>query len=66
MTAREKAEELILKYLRLQDLDSYNWFDKLLAKNCALISVTEILELPFEFESERKYWKAVKSEIENL
>jgi len=44
MTPKEKAEELVLKYLRLQEKDSYNWFNKGLAKQCALIAVDEILK----------------------
>ena len=39
MTPKEKAEDLVLKYLRLQEKDSYNWFNRKLAKQCALIAV---------------------------
>ena len=49
MTPKEKAEELVLKYLRLQENGSTNWFHKGLAKQCALIAVDEIiLAAPFE------------------
>ena len=43
MTPKEKATELVLKYLRLQE-PNYNWFHKGLAKQCALIAVDEIIE----------------------
>ena len=43
MTAKEKAEELILKFMRLQE-PNYNWFHSKLAKQCALIAVDEILQ----------------------
>jgi hypothetical protein len=42
MTPKEKAEELILKFMRLQE-PNYNWFHSKLAKQCALIAVDEIL-----------------------
>ena len=68
MTPKEKAEDLMLKYLRMQDLDSYNWFDKVLAKNCALIAVDELIyETSFEVPNVRqRYWQKVKQEIEKL
>lgn len=48
MTPKEKAEELILKFIRLQE-PNYNWFHSKLAKQCALIAVDEIiLSAPFE------------------
>jgi len=43
MTPKEKAEDLVLKYLRLQE-PNYNWFHKGLAKQCALIAVDQIIE----------------------
>ena len=58
MTPKEKAFELAMKFEKLGETDN--------AKQCALIAVEQILELPFEFESERKYWQEVKQEIENL
>ena len=42
--ARQKAEELVLKYLRIKDnWNKDGWFHKGLAKQCALIAVDEIL-----------------------
>jgi hypothetical protein len=48
MTPKEKAEELVLKFLRI-DNDTKEWFHVGLAKQCALIAVDEIiLSAPFE------------------
>ena len=69
MIAKEKAEELVLKYLRLQEEGSSNWFHKILAKKCALIAVDEILEHENEFIQttlHNLYWIEVKQEIEKL
>jgi len=76
MTPKEKAEELVLRYLRLQEKGSSNWLHKTLAKQCALIAVDEIIEnIDFELcdmngdfyiNPKVKYWKEVKREIEKL
>ena len=75
MIPKEKAEELVLKYLRLQEKDSYNWFDKKLAKECALIAIDEIVKECSEWvggdfsrweQSRIDYWQEVKQEIEKL
>jgi hypothetical protein len=68
MTPKEKAEELVLKYLRLQEEGSSNWFHKILAKKCALIAVDEILEITREsYDIDHiNWWKEVKQEIEKL
>jgi len=42
MTPKEKAEELVLKYLRI-DNNTKEWFNSHIAKQCALIAVDEIL-----------------------
>lgn len=42
MTPKEKAEQLVLKYLR--NNGDTEWFHKVLAKNCAIIAVDEIIE----------------------
>jgi hypothetical protein len=71
MTPKEKAEELVLKYLRLQE-PNYNWFHKGLAKQCALIAVDEIIKSTpckfdgYYYEQNFKYWQEVKQEIEKL
>jgi hypothetical protein len=72
MTPKEKAEELVLKYLRLQEEGSSNWFHKILAKQCALIAVNEILDVDCfdmseeHFDNHIEYWQEVKQEIEKL
>ena len=81
MTPKEKAEELILKYLRI-DNDTKEWFHKGIAKQCALVAVDEILkvaepsteqvqytngEWAREYrEIPNRYWTEVKQEIQNL
>jgi nitrogenase molybdenum-iron protein alpha/beta subunit len=63
MNSKEKAEELILKFMRLQE-PNYNWFDKKLGKKCALIAVDELLEHCYEVM--KPFWNEVKQEIEKL
>ena len=81
MTPKEKAEELVIKYLRI-DNDTKEWFHKGIAKQCALVAVDEILkvaepsteqvqytngEWAREYrEIPNRYWSEVKQEIENL
>lgn len=70
MKPKDKAEELILKYLRI-DNDTKEWFHKGLAKQCALIAVDEILSMGIMSESgdwrmAKSYWQEVRQEIENL
>jgi hypothetical protein len=42
MNAKEKAEELVLKFLRVEN-NTPKWFNTHIAKQCALIAVEEIL-----------------------
>jgi hypothetical protein len=66
MTAKEKAEELVLKYLRI-DNNTREWFNKHIAKQCALIAVNEIINTEVgETVSGYAYWEEVKQEIEKL
>lgn len=70
MTPKEKAEELILKYLRV-DNDTKEWFHKGIAKQCALIVVDEILSMGIMSDSgdwrmAKSYWEEVKQELNNL
>ena len=73
MTPKEKAQELVLRYLRLQE-PNYNWFHKGLAKQCALIAVDELID---SYTKEKSYgyiisdkiipyWEEVKQEIKNI
>ena len=69
MNAKEKAEELILKFMRLQE-PNYNWFHSKLAKQCALIAVDEILNNHSQeqglYRIDTYYWQQVKSELQSL
>lgn len=76
MDAKLRAQELVLKYLRI-DNNTKEWFNTHIAKQCALIAVDEIIKsnpiipLQFMIESEAidaavEYWKQVKQEIEKL
>jgi hypothetical protein len=65
MTPKEKAEELVLTYLRI-DNNTKEWFNKHIAKQCALIAVDEILSANLFNTDENEYWLQVKTEIENL
>jgi hypothetical protein len=69
MTPKEKAEELVNKYLRTYPIYdnptvviSYTNNE---AKICALIAVDEILKV-IHTNMEDKYWQNVKQEIESL
>ena len=70
MTPKEKAEVLVLKFMRLQE-PNYNWFHKGLAKQCAMIAVDEVIQtlsldgrLIFMYIID--WWKDVKNEIDRL
>ena len=74
MTAKEKAKELVKKYLcKIIEFAYAETHYKELAKQCALIAVDEILieyrvlmiETAFCYD-QFKYWQEVKQEIERL
>ena len=72
MTPKEKAQELVLKFLRI-DNNTPEWFNTHIAKQCALIAVDEVLECypaqcPKEsYEMEQHiYWQQVKTEINKI
>jgi hypothetical protein len=62
MTPKEKAKELVLKYLRLQEKDC-EWLHKGIAKQSALIAVNLTIEYN-DFHIE--FLQEVKQEIEKL
>jgi hypothetical protein len=68
MTPKEKAQELVLKYLRIENTN--DWWSKVPAKQCALIAVDEIFKTGLLEGStlgiNKKYWQQVKTEIEKL
>ena len=68
MTPKEKAEELVEKMLGDNNhyLNKNIEIDKLIAKQCALICVDEILESIWHIAGEHlrvKYWDEVKQEL---
>jgi hypothetical protein len=65
MTPKEKARELVLKYLRIENT-SMEWFNTHIAKQCALIAVDEMLLLRYLLKKETWFYKEVKKEIEKL
>ena len=71
MTPQEKAKDLVLKYLKI-DNNTKEWFNTHIAKQCALIAVDEMLNDDWyiataEDSIERnKYWNEVKQELEKL
>jgi hypothetical protein len=70
MTPQEKAKELVGNFCNVEFLKDYEGMDYELAKECALITVDEILkavESDWSFMEKRKeYWEQVKIEIEKL
>jgi hypothetical protein len=70
MTAKEKAEELAIKFLR--SLPIIFGIDQ--AKKCALIAVDEILQNVYDDRAtigrlnltDKEYWLQVKQEIEKI
>jgi hypothetical protein len=76
LSPKEKAEELVLRYLRI-DNNTKEWFNSYIAKQCALIAVDEILQIfnnewtKLDFWTEEingtiNFWQEVKKEIEKL
>ncbi len=77
MNPKEKAEELVLKFLRVEN-NTPEWFNTHIAKQCALIAVEEILSnncgshtdemnaTNSEIYCDEYFWKECKKEIEKL
>lgn len=72
MTAKEKANELVGKYVKFKLNGRFKFFGLEMSKICALIAVNEILNgfysLRFgnALDDDLEYWEEVKKEIENL
>ena len=65
MKPKEKAEKLVLKFLRI-DNNTPEWFNTHIAKQCALIAVDEIRDnLPLISEIQQ-HWIEVKTEINKI
>ena len=62
MTPKEKAEELVDKFARIDGyVDSIDLSKCEFEKKCALIAVDELIE-----ETDYYFWQEVKKEIEKL
>ena len=78
MTPKEKAKELVDKYLKNNPIQASVGLLKLQAKKCALVAVNEIISIcpyqnykktisPYDgAELSADYWEEVKTEIEEL
>lgn len=74
MTPKEKAKELIHKYVALTDGWVYGKSSWEYKKQCALIAVNEIINESSEkihrqgrsLLSDKEYWQQVKQELEKL
>ena len=67
MTPKEKAEQLVESFMNIkqQKLADYSIIYHPTAKQCALITVDEIInELVYDIQFD--YWQQVKQEIEKL
>ena len=70
-SAKEKAEELVGKYQKL-DIEIGGQYDGYLtmkihdAKQCAFIAIEEILDLDDFSVEGREYWQEVKEELQKL
>jgi hypothetical protein len=65
MTPQEKADDLFRKMYQTHSVAASD-ITKYFAKQCALITVDEILSLFISECEDTKYWKQVKQEIEKL
>lgn len=74
MTAKEKAKELVEKYINIEVLGYNEELDKLVAVECAKISVNEILLINHNVKCDAgerlvnamvDYYEDVKNELEN-
>jgi hypothetical protein len=68
MTPKEKAEELVNKFLIETENRTYCGLYRTVAKKCALIAVDELIyETQFEVPNIRqRYWEEVKKELEKI
>jgi hypothetical protein len=70
MKAKDKAKELVDRFLRIEGADDCGNSYSYVAKQCALICVDEILNAPQIgsgwLHKYKPYWKQVKQEINKL
>jgi len=65
MTPKEKARDLVDKFSPILLFYS-TMYNVNKSKQCALITVNEILKLYYILTDEHKYWQEVKQEINKL
>lgn len=69
MTPQETARELINKFRRITDEKGLRAIKLEYAKQCALITVDELIEeahFTDDYYDRQEYWEEVKKEIEKL
>jgi hypothetical protein len=72
MTPKEKAQELVDKFIQYTDTSEWTNIEYVYAKQCALIAVDEILKVIEVIPNvryryvEEGIWLSIKSEIEAL
>jgi len=68
MTARSKADQLLIKFKMSECIHGYNDVRDLHAANrCAIIAVDEILNVLSKYGTkEYEYWEEVKNELEKI
>lgn len=68
MTEKEKAQEIVCKFLNYVDRNSYTELSGIEnAKECALFFVDEmLLQFTWRPKTGQSYWEEVKKEINNL
>jgi len=68
MTARSKADQLLIKFKMSECIHGYNDVRDLHAANrCAIIAVDEILKVLSKYGTkEYEYWEEVKNELEKI
>ena len=73
MTPKEKAGEILMKFQNIESLKDYGGMDFEIAKQCAIITVGEIMNMPelvdvdayIEYQI-TNYWQQVKDELNQL
>jgi hypothetical protein len=68
MTARSKADQLLIKFKMSECIHGYNDVRDLHAANrCAIIAVDEILNVLSKYGTkEYEYWEEVKNELQKI
>lgn len=66
VNTKEKAKELVQKYIDNAYQEDKEGLYTPIAKQCAIIAVDEILDLDEMHFLDREYWQEVKTEIEKL